>query len=158
MNWRNIVTVYLKELKDALRDRRTLFSTIVIPTLIIPVLTLGVGKVAKTAISKVRGETPVVMVIGGEDSPGVISLLKNSESVKVVPRSDDWMNQIADKKIRAAIELPPGFEAGLAASAAPRVTIHYYEGEVKSSFGAAELERILRELREKTVADHLAEK
>ena len=26
MNWSNIVTVYLKELKDSLRDRRTLIS------------------------------------------------------------------------------------------------------------------------------------
>ena len=34
MNWNNIVTVYLKELKDSLRDRRTLMSTIIIPTLV----------------------------------------------------------------------------------------------------------------------------
>ena len=33
MNWQHIVTVYLKELKDSLRDRRTLISMIVIPTL-----------------------------------------------------------------------------------------------------------------------------
>ena len=34
MSWNNIVTVYLKELKDSLRDRRTLLSTIIIPTLV----------------------------------------------------------------------------------------------------------------------------
>jgi sodium transport system permease protein len=158
MNWRNIVTIYLKELKDALRDRRTLFSTIVIPTLIMPVLALGVGKVAKTAMAKTRAETPVVMIIGGEDSPGVVAQLRNSERIRVVPTSDQWQELIADKKIRAAIEFPPGFEAGLAASAAPSVSIYYYEGEVKSSFGAGELERFLRALRDKTVAEHLAEK
>ena len=38
MNWNNILTVYLKELKDSLRDRRTLISMIVVPTLVIPVL------------------------------------------------------------------------------------------------------------------------
>lgn len=46
MNWTNILTVYLKELKDSLRDRRTLLSTIIIPTLVMPLLTFGVGKVA----------------------------------------------------------------------------------------------------------------
>ena len=34
MNWNHIVTVYLKELKDSLRDRRTLISMIVVPTLL----------------------------------------------------------------------------------------------------------------------------
>jgi hypothetical protein len=30
MNWHHIITVYLKELRDSLRDRRTLISMIVI--------------------------------------------------------------------------------------------------------------------------------
>jgi sodium transport system ATP-binding protein len=40
MSWANIVTIYLKELRDSLRDRRTLISTIVMPTLIMPLLML----------------------------------------------------------------------------------------------------------------------
>src|ERR1700752_4206414 len=36
MNWRNILTVYGKELRDMLRDRRTVISMIVIPTLVMP--------------------------------------------------------------------------------------------------------------------------
>ena len=43
MNWGNIVTVYLKELRDSLRDRRTVFSVIIIPTLVIPLMTFGFG-------------------------------------------------------------------------------------------------------------------
>ena len=42
MSWANIVTIYLKELRDSLRDRRTLISTIVVPTLIMPLLMLSV--------------------------------------------------------------------------------------------------------------------
>ena len=38
MNWNNILTVYVKELRDSLRDRRTLLSTIIIPTLVIPLM------------------------------------------------------------------------------------------------------------------------
>ena len=40
MNWRNITTVYLKELKDSLRDRRTLISVIVVPTIVMPLMFL----------------------------------------------------------------------------------------------------------------------
>ena len=45
MNLSNVVTVYLKELKDSLRDRRTLMSVIVIPTLVMPLMFFGIGKI-----------------------------------------------------------------------------------------------------------------
>jgi len=40
---RNIFIVYRKELTEALRDRRTLVSSIVIPLLAFPVLAFGLG-------------------------------------------------------------------------------------------------------------------
>ena len=158
MNWKNILTVYLKELKDSLRDRRTLLSTIIIPTLVMPLLTFGVGKVASGVIGKARSETPTVMILGGEDSPTVVAQLKESKKIKVVPTSPDWKERITEKKIRAAVQLPEKFQAGLTAGAAPAVVIYHYEGELKSSFGAGELEKFFRELREKTTADRLSER
>lgn len=156
MNWTNILTVYLKELKDSLRDRRTLLSTIIIPTLVMPLLTFGVGKVASGVIGKARSETPTVMILGGEDSPGVVARLKESKKIKVVPTSLDWKEDITEKKVRAAVQLPEKFEAGLTAGAAPAVVIYHYEGEMKSSFGAGELEKFFRELREETTTERLA--
>lgn len=158
MNWNNILTVYLKELKDSLRDRRTLLSIIIIPTLVMPLMTFGFGKVATSVISKAREETPTVMVLDGADSPGVIARLRESKSIKVVAATDDWKQRIADKKIRAAVRIPEGFETGLRTGAAPAVTIYHYEGEMKSKFGVDGLEQFFRDLREKTVADRLAEK
>lgn len=158
MNWNNILTVYLKELKDSLRDRRTLFSIIIIPTLVIPLMTFGFGKVATNVINKAREETPTVVVLDGKDSPGVVARLRESKSIKVVDATEDWKQRIADKKIRAAVRIPAGFEAGLKAGAAPAVMIYHYEGEMKSKFGVDGLEQFFRELREKTVADRLAEK
>ena len=43
MSARNIGIVYRKELLEALRDRRTLISTILVPILLFPILTVGVG-------------------------------------------------------------------------------------------------------------------
>jgi sodium transport system permease protein len=162
MNWSNIVTVYLKELRDSLRDRRTLLSTIIIPTLVMPLMTFGFGKVATTVVSKARDEIPTIVVLGGADSPGVVAELKAAKKFKIVPQGSDTLEQvkekISDKKIRAAVQIPDGFEAGLKAGAAPAVVIFHYEGELKSSFGAGELEKYFRELRERTTADRLAER
>lgn len=158
MTWKNILTVYLKELKDSLRDRRTLISIIVIPTFVMPALFFGVGKIASGIFSKARQETPTVMVLDGEDSPGVIAGLKESRKLRIVATSPDWKQQISNKKVRAAVRIPAGFEAGLKAGAAEPVIIYNYEGELKSGFAAVELERFFRDLRDRTVTARLKER
>ncbi len=158
MNWKYIFTVYLKELKDSLRDRRTLISVIVIPTFVMPALFFGVGKIASGVVSKAREEIPTVMIMGGEDSPGVVDQLKQSKKLKVVPTAADWKQQISDKRVRAAVQIPAGFEAGLKGGSAADVTIYNYEGELKSGFAVKELETFFRDLRDKTVTARLEER
>ena len=71
MNARNVLAVFAKELKDAIRDRRTLFSTLIIPTFVIPLLSFGTLGLGSKMVAKARDQKPVVMVIGGEDAPQV---------------------------------------------------------------------------------------
>ena len=157
MNWNNIVTVYLKELKDSLRDRRTLLSTIIIPTLVMPLLIFGVGKIMSGVIKKTQEEIPSVAVLGGADSPAVVAALKKSTKFRVVATPADWKQAIGDKKLRVAVEIPAGFEAGLKAGAAAAVKVYNYSGELKSENGARVVERFLADLREQTIAERLAE-
>lgn len=158
MNLHNIFTVYLKELKDTLRDRRSLMSMIIIPTFVMPALTFGVGKIAAGVVNKAREETPAVMIVGGDDSPGVAAALRQDKKLKVVPTAADWKQQISDKKVRAAVLIPAGFEAGLKAGAADAVVIYNYDGELKSGFAVSELEKFFRDLRDQTVTARLAER
>lgn len=158
MNLHNIFTVYLKELKDTLRARRSLMSMIIIPTFVMPALTFGVGKIAAGVVSKAREETPAVMIVGGDDSPGVAAALRQDKKLKVVPTTADWKQQISDKKVRAAVLIPAGFEAGLKAGAADPVVIYNYDGELKSGFAVSELEKFFRDLRDRTVTARLAER
>ena len=158
MNIHNILTVYLKELKDSLRDRRTLMSMIIIPTVVIPVMMFGIGKVMSTVMSQARQEIPSVAIIGGEDSPTVVAELKKFDKIKVVPTASDWKLAIGEKRLRVAVEIPAGFEAGLKVGDAPEVHVYNYSGELKSEFAARTVETFFTDLREKTVADRLAER
>jgi sodium transport system permease protein len=158
MTWRNIVTVYLKELKDSLRDRRTLMSMIIVPTLVMPVLVLGVGRLAAGVVTKARQEVAPIVVLGGEHAPRVVAALADSPRLEIVPDDGDWRLAISDKKIRAAVQIPAGFEAGLATGEAASVTVYHYEGELKSGFAAGEIERVLRGLRDRTVQEQLAQR
>lgn len=156
MNWKHITTIYAKELKDSLRDRRTLLSMIIIPTLVMPLLMFGVGKTMVTVIKRAKSDVPRIVVVGSADSPDVVAQLQRSPKFHVVPAPADWKEQISDKKIRAAVELPAGFDAGLKTGEAKPVVIYHYEGEMKSGFAAGELDKFFRELRDRTVAGHLA--
>ena len=106
MNWTNILTVYLKELKDSLRDRRTLISMVVIPTIAMPGLFALVAFISFKVASEVAATAPTIMVIGGDDSPRVRGALIAHPTVKVLPIAGAWKQQIADKQLRAAVELP----------------------------------------------------
>jgi sodium transport system permease protein len=135
MSLRNIGIVYRKELTEALRDRRTLITTFLVPLLMIPVL--GAKK-----------EKSKVMILGGTDSPNVVDSLKGSTKLSIVPTTADWKNQIIEKEIRAAVEIPEGFQKNLANSSASTVKIYIYKGELKSELAALNIETLLKEYRD----------
>ena len=77
---RNILIVYRKELTEALRDSRTLISSILIPLLLFPVLTFGIGYAfVELLIGEANRLPSRIMMVGGEDSPDVVARLKSSE-------------------------------------------------------------------------------
>jgi sodium transport system permease protein len=155
MNWTNIFTVYRKELRDLLRDRRTLLSMVVIPTLVMPGLMLGIGFISYKVVRKARATAPTVMVVGGDDSPNTRAALTAHSRIKIVPTSVDWRQQISDKKVRAAVEIPPGFDAALERGEPAAVRLYHYEGEMRSSFAVGEVRRFFSDYREKVIAARL---
>ena len=72
-----------------------------------------------------------------------------------MPGQPDYAEEISNKQIRAAVEIPEGFEAKLAAGEPSTVTIYMYQGELKSGFGADHLQKFFRELRDRTIREHL---
>lgn len=158
MNWRYVFTVYAKELRDSLRDRRTILSTLVVPTLLMPIIMFGAGFMMSRVLKQARAEAAAIVILGGQDSPGVVAALKADPRFRVVAPTGDFRQLVAEKRIRAAVEIPPGFEAGLGAGEPGTVTLYHYEGEIRSGMGVGAIERFFRDLRERTVATRLAER
>lgn len=158
MNWTSIVTVFLKELKDSLRDRRTVISMIVVPTLLMPVIMFGVGFLMTKIVKQARSEAVTLMVVGGEDSPGVLAALREDARFRVRPAAENYRQLISEKKLRVAVEIPAGFEASLAAGEPKTVTLYHYEGEMKSGMGVSAVERFFRDLRDRTVEGRLSDR
>jgi sodium transport system permease protein len=158
MNFSAISVVYRKELREWLRDRRTLISTVLVPLLAFPILMVGITALATVMIGKAEQEVPKIMIIGGENSPQLLERLQKLDKLSVVPFAGNWKDQISNKEIRAAVEIPKGFQAALAEGTSPTVSVYFYEGEIKSSFGAGHLQDAIKEYRDAVVKERLAAK
>ena len=158
MNMHAISIVYRKELTEWLRDRRTLISTVLVPLLAFPILITGMISLSTIMIGKAEKETSKIMIIDGEDSPRLLDRLHKIENLEIVPYAPNWRDQISNKEIRAAVEIPKDFEARLESGAAETIKIYYYEGELKSSFGANHVQDSLKDYRDSVAKDRLAAK
>ena len=155
MNGRAIRIVYGKELRDSLRDRRTIISMIVVPVLVMPMLMFGIGTLMFKTMTKARQEVPRVMIIGGENSPKVLSALRAAKNLQIVPATEDFTNQIVEKRVRAVVKLPQDFDAAIARGEKAEVEIYEYQGEIKSGFAAGNLNAFFQNLRDAMVRERL---
>ena len=77
MNWRNVRLIFLREVRDQLRDRRTLFMIAVLPLLLYP--GLGVGIMQMTVTFTEQPRTVVILNAGELPRP---QLLNDDQFVK----------------------------------------------------------------------------
>ena len=65
MNWYNVRLIFCREVRDQLRDRRTLFMIAVLPLLLYPLLGMSLFQVAQF----IREQPTRVLVVGREALP-----------------------------------------------------------------------------------------
>lgn len=73
MTARNVRLIFAREVRDQLRDRRTMFMIVVLPILLYPLLGMSFFQVSQF----VRGQATRVLVIGARDLPTEPPLLDN---------------------------------------------------------------------------------
>lgn len=82
MNWKNIKLIFHREVRDQLRDRRTLFMITILPVLLYPMLGLGIVEMMLTFSEQKR----TVVILNADDLPDEPQFL-NDEGI--VP---DWFS------------------------------------------------------------------
>ncbi len=85
MSWRNVRLIYGREIRDQLRDRRTLFMIAVLPLLLYPLLGMSVFQLSQF----LRKSEPKVLVIGSEQLAEREGLPPLFESGQFAPRLFD---------------------------------------------------------------------
>jgi sodium transport system permease protein len=95
------------------------------------------------------------MISDGMDSPRLLAMLQTDDEFHFEPAQPDYVAQISDKKVRASVEVPRGFDAAQENGTPEKIYIDYFEGDVNSSLAANKLEKFFDKLRDKTVKRRL---
>jgi sodium transport system permease protein len=156
MNLGNALIVFRKELRDMLRDKRTIRSMIIIPVVAFPALFLIVGWTMARLSGEANKEASIVMVHGGDDSPKVLEALRGAEGIQVVPYQADARQEISNNKIRVLIEIPEGFDSSVSGSNPQKVAIDYFQGDMKSESARDRVQKFFDDYRESLARAALA--
>lgn len=130
---RQILTVWKKELKDTIRDRRTLMVSIVMPIVFMPLMMIGSFKLQEAQIKSAEKQVAVVAVENQEKAPTLINFLKSQEKVEIKETSGDLKQQLNAGEIQVIVTPPTDFEEKIKTGKPAEIILMEKSTETKSS-------------------------
>jgi sodium transport system permease protein len=104
LNWRIIRTVLAKELRETLRDRRTLFIMIVIPVLLYPGMLILMEQMAVFGQRSLEASAPRVAVVG--EGNGGRAFLEREGAVQVIAYDTVPLGLLETGRVAAIVVFP----------------------------------------------------
>ena len=119
-----ILTVLKKELKDTLRDKRTLISAVIIPALIIPILLISVTKL-QTSLMKKEGDKQLKIALIGNPQNFKNQLEDSTFKMYSNYTIADAKDAVAKDSLDAIIEFPADFFTNVNDMKSGKMNLYY---------------------------------
>jgi|AP45_3_1055517.scaffolds.fasta_scaffold26777_2 sodium transport system permease protein len=125
------VTIFRKELKDILRDRRTLIMMVLVPMLIMPLLIIGLNKLQSSVMEKAQEKELRIGFLGSDYAPDLMNLFQEQERMILLPDfpPDSLRPSISGGELDGAVIIPKSFGKSLKEDAQGEVQIVYKGSE-----------------------------
>jgi sodium transport system permease protein len=146
MNW-PLLVVYAKELRDALRDRRTAIMVLVASVLTGPVTLILVAQFVSGLEEKAA--TLKVRIAGQDHAPALVNFLQRND-VEIERAPDDYESRIREGRLDAVIVVPKDFDERFLDGDDAKVEIVYDDSRTESSPAIRQAERLLRAFNHET--------
>jgi len=135
-----VLTVYLKEIRDALRDRRTALMVLVASVVTGP-LTLVLVAQFVSGLEE-RAATLKVRMSGAEHAPALVNFLRRAD-VEIEKAPADYAARVKDGSLDAVIAVPRDFHERWLAHDEASVELVYDDSRTESSPAIRQTERLL---------------
>ena len=153
---KKIGIIFRKELKDTLRDRRTLFFMIVFPILIIPLIVGGIPKIMVSMMEKKMTERINIAIIGEENNLELVEIFGMADSIDVIfnMERDSIEQSIRNKDIDGAVIIPDGFSEMVNSMKTAQITIVYISSDDLEA-AKKRMESVINKYRESKISQRL---
>lgn len=130
----SILTIYLKEMKELLRDRKTFVFMVLLPTVVVPVIMNIMIAFIVRAEKKARTETLTFAIFGAEYLPELVERFSEEEGFEKVdiPGREAIESAIAEGKIKFGLVVPEGIREELEGGSQVAVHLYYNNASVTS--------------------------
>lgn len=120
-------TIYLKELLELTRDRKTLIFTILIPIFAMPLIFGGFAYVSNNMFKNAKSAEMRYAMIGKQHAPGLAERFSAQANLREVPLASesDIRQAISDERIKFAVIVAPDFEQTLQQHKQAHIELHY---------------------------------
>jgi len=120
-------TIYLKELLELARDRRTFFFTVFIPVIAMPLIFAGFGFLTSSMFKQASTADMAYAIFGKEHAPQLAGRFASEKGFHEIALAspDDIKNAIAAERIKFALVIPPGLNEQLGAQRQGVIQLHY---------------------------------
>jgi len=147
-----VSVILFKELKDMLRDKKTLIVSLLIPLLLMPLLSIVMGKAMNSAEVDVKTNTNIVMVDKGNSTLG--KALKQDKAIKFEEYSDGEA-AVKNGKALLLIEIPKDFDMNITNGNMSDLRIFYDNTSQKSSIALSKITEMIDALSKQIVTTRL---
>jgi sodium transport system permease protein len=119
--------IFCKELKDTLRDRRTIITMVLIPLLLFPVLMTIVTKVTSSQTKKAQEKTIKVGLIAQNNAAAFRDILLNRDDMEIHEDTaiEDIESMIKEDKLDAVIRIDAQFDQQVADQKSGDIHLHF---------------------------------
>jgi sodium transport system permease protein len=149
------MTILKKELKDSIRDRRTLVVMVLVPILLMPLVLVGSIKLQEWSAHSAASSVAHVMVSGAENAPALARELDDAKLVEVVKKGGDPVDLLKQGEIDAYLVIPQGFEQGVAAGGQVSLVLKINSTKDNSSGAADKVRPVVNEYSNRVIARRL---
>lgn len=144
--------VYLKEMKDALRDRKTIILSVMLPILFNIAIIFFMDKVMMNeTVEEVKA------AVSQTADTEVIDWIEQAEGVTVV-KAKDPVQSVKDGETVVGIEVPADFMEKLHNGQSPEIVIYADQSSQKASTGSEQISMVLNMKKQEELMKRLAEK
>ena len=152
-----VLLIFRKELRDVLRDRRTLIATFVLPLILYPGFILAFTQVRALEVGRLERERYLVGVVGRENAPGLFADdLLADEHLEIAAGVPATGKALLDRRLQLLVMVPEDFQARIEHDTTASLVVHYDQSDVRSREAVERFRRVVERFRRRVLRERLS--